>query len=78
MKSTLIKDTTREEREQLVRQSLSYSDIGCDDACNGYDFYLPYIDGEVELRDLNASYRANYVKSMADEDRHSGGCMMGY
>jgi len=76
MKSMLIKDTTREEREELVKRSLSYADIGCDDAVNGYDFYLPYIDGEVELRDLNEGYRANYVKSMADEDRRSSGCMM--
>lgn len=28
MESYLIKDTTREQREQIVRDSLGYSDVG--------------------------------------------------
>lgn len=75
MKSLLIADTTREEREKIVRDSLAWSDIGCDDAVDGYDFYQPYIDGEVELRDLTMGYRANYVKNMEREERH--GCGFG-
>ena len=66
MKSYLIKDTTKQEREEIVRKSLEFADIGCDDAVNGYDFYLPYIEGELELRELNESYSPNYKKAHPD------------
>jgi len=78
MRSTLIKDTTREEREELIRQSLSFSDIGCEETSDGYDFYLPYIEGEVELKDLNMNYRAHYVKSDADYEDRGHSCMKGF
>lgn len=68
MKSLLIQDTTREQREQIVRDSLGYSDLGCEDAADGYDFYQPYIDGEVELRDLSMNYRTAFVKADPDHD----------
>lgn len=67
MKSLLIKDTTREERIQIVSQGLSQCGGACD-FCNGCDnlgggsieaFYQPYIDGLVELKDLNMNYRPN-------------------
>lgn len=67
MESLLIKDTTREERIQIVNQGLSQCGGACD-FCNGCDnlgggsidsFYQPYIDGLVELRDLNMNYRPN-------------------
>ena len=57
MKSLLIKDTTREERIQIVQQGLSQCGGVCD-FCNGCDnlgggsvdsFYEPYINGEKEL-----------------------------
>ncbi len=57
----LIANTTREEREQIVRDALGYSDIGCE-AENGYDMYIPYIDGEKELREITMEYRTNYVQ----------------
>ena len=63
MKSILIKDTTREEREQIVRQSL-WGDCGIEcEFCSGCDnrgggtlasLYQPYIDGEKEIREINA------------------------
>lgn len=64
MRSILIRDTTREEREQIVRQGLAACGSSCE-GCNGCDnlgggrvdaIYQPYIDGEVELADLNAAY----------------------
>lgn len=67
MKSLLIKDTTREERIQIVNQGLSQCGGACD-FCNGCDnlgggstdaFYQPYIDGLAELRDLNMNYKPN-------------------
>lgn len=69
MKSILIKDTTREEREEIVRNALSCG--GACDFCNGCDnigggrtddYYQPYIDGEKELSELNAEYRRGTVK----------------
>lgn len=67
VKSLLIKDTTREERIQIVQQGLSQCGGACD-FCNGCDnlgggsvdaFYQPYVDGEKELRELNEAYRSN-------------------
>ena len=66
MQSILIKDTTREQREEIVRQSLAACGASCDD-CNGCDLlgggrtetiYQPYIDGEKELSEINADYAA--------------------
>ena len=64
MQSLLIKDTTRAQREEIVRRALNQCGGACD-FCNGCDnlgggrvetIYQPYIDGEVELADLNAAY----------------------
>lgn len=69
MRSMLIKDTTREERMQIVQQALAVCGGGCD-FCNGCDnlgggrvdaLYQPYIDGEKELADINREYRARFV-----------------
>ncbi len=69
-KSILIKDTTKEERIRIVAQSLSVCGQECE-FCNGCDnlgggitetFYQPYIDGEKELREINAEYQARFVK----------------
>ena len=70
IKSILIKDTTREERIQIVNKSLEVCGQECQ-YCNGCDkivgrrtetFYQPYIDGEKELREINAEYIAGRVK----------------
>lgn len=61
-KSTLIKDTTKEEREQIVAESLGNMDGGCDGCAPGLvEMYQPYIDGKMELRDVNMAFRAHYV-----------------
>ena len=60
MKSVLIKDTTRAQREEIVRRAL------CDaEATSGgrvEEMYRPYIEGKRELREINESYRANFVR----------------
>ena len=67
IKSILIKDTTREERIQIVAQGLNQGGGSCD-FCSGCDnlgggsveaFYEPYINGEKELRQLNEEYVSN-------------------
>lgn len=73
-KSYLIKDTTREQREQIVKESLGYSEIGCDDGNDGYEMYLPYIEGKKELKEITMEYRARYLKNMETEER--GRCQM--
>ena len=56
MKSILIKDTTREERAEIVKRSITCGN-GCEN-CDGcalgagdvLEMYQPYIDGEKEIR----------------------------
>lgn len=70
MKSILIRDTTREERERIVAQALNACGGGCG-TCNGCDnlgggrvdeIYQPYIDGEKEIAEINAEYRRELVR----------------
>lgn len=72
MKSILIKDTTREEREKIVRDSLGdeYS-TGCGFEDTGIDYQL-YIDGKKELRDLNME--ANCGFEVAHPEERKSGC----
>ena len=59
MRSILIKDTTREERIQIVNQALNV----CGQECGLVDaYYQPYIDGKKEIRELNAEYRPGLVR----------------
>ena len=70
IRSVLIKDTTREERIRIVNRSLAVCGTECE-FCSGCDnrgggrvetFYQPYIDGEKELREINAAFRAGLVR----------------
>lgn len=75
MDKFLIKNTTREQREQIVKESLGYSDIGCDDCSTAYDYdmYQPYIDGEMELSEISKAFNASYVSEHLDNmDRGCG------
>ena len=64
----LIKDTTRQEREEIIKNALSCGSGGCD-ACSGcgvfggidpYEMYAPYIEGKMEIKEINMSYRDPY------------------
>ena len=68
MKSILICDTTREEREEIIRRSLDCGD-GCENcsSCwlgggNPFEMYQPYIDGEKEIAEINREYHARYLR----------------
>lgn len=75
MKSILIKDTTREEREQIIKDSLGDDwDVGCGYESTGIDYQL-YIDGKKELRELNAEAKCGFEVAHLEE-RKSGCGMM--
>ncbi len=62
MTSYLIKDTTKEEREQIVAESLGNINGTCDGCAAGLaDMYQDYIDGKRELKEINMAFHARYV-----------------
>ena len=75
MNSILIKDTTREERERIVADSIGNIDGSCDGCAAGLaEMYQDYIDGKKEIRDINMEYRARYISGM--EVPEKSGCPM--
>ena len=73
MKSILIADTTREEREQIVAESIGNTDGLCDGCSPGLaEMYQAYIDGLKELRDINMEFNARYTRGAMGPDRE--GC----
>lgn len=58
----LIAETTREEREKIVADSLGGIESSCDGCMPGLaEMYQAYIDGEKELREINMEFRARYI-----------------
>lgn len=75
MQSYLIKDTTREERERIVAESIGSIDSACDGCSPGLaEMYQDYIDGKMELREINMAFNARYVSGREGPER--GGCAM--
>ena len=55
--SILIKDTTKEERERIVAESIGNINGSCDGCMAGLaDMYQDYIDGRKEIRDINMEF----------------------
>ena len=76
MVSILIKDTTKEERERIVAESLGAMEASCEGCSAGmYEMYQDYIEGRRELREINMAYRSGYVSGRTGPDR--SGCGMG-
>lgn len=58
----LISETTREEREQIVADSLGNIIANCDGCMVGMaEMYQDYIDGKKELKDINMEFHAHCV-----------------
>ena len=75
MTSILIKDTTREERERIVAESIGNTSGLCDGCSPGIvEMYQDYIDGRKELREINAEFRARYTSGAQGPER--SGCGM--
>ena len=84
-KSKLIKDTTRAEREEIIKLALAGCGNGSCDNCGScslgagdpYGTYQPYIDGELELAELNlARASTTYVLGDADRGERGTSCVM--
>jgi hypothetical protein len=68
----LISETTKEEREQIVKESLGNIDANCDGCMAGLaEMYQDYIDGKRELREINMEFNARYIKD-DDMDGRNG------
>ena len=77
MKSYLIKDTTREEREQIVTEALGNIEANCDGCMPGLaEMYQAYIDGEMELRECNAAFNKGYISGRQGPEQHRS-CLQG-
>ena len=70
MKSVLIADTTREEREAIVAESIGNIDGACDGCSPGLiEMYQDYIEGRRELRDINMEFNARYTSGATGPTR---------
>lgn len=75
MAGYLIKDTTKEEREKIVADSLGNIEANCDGCMSGLtEMYKDYIDGKKEIRDINMEFNARYVKD--DDMPGRSSCVM--
>ena len=60
MKSILIKDTTKQERIEIIREWLPIEDGLEDCEIDLWEMYRDYIDGKCEVAEINASFHADY------------------
>ncbi len=65
MKSTLIKDTTKEERIALIKAWVTDDESLVDCDIDLWDMYRDYINGEREIAEINAAFQTDYY---AEED----------
>ncbi len=77
--SIKIADTTREEREQIVTESIGNTAGLCDGCSPGIiEMYQDYIDGKKELREVNAEFRARYMSGAhAQPEDYPSACALG-
>ncbi len=60
MKSTLIKDTTKQERIAIIKQWIP-ADDGLEDCdIDLWEMYRDYIDGKKEIAEINAEFTTDY------------------
>lgn len=70
MDEFLIKNTTREQREKIVRDALGCGGSSCENcsACGVYgagdpfEMYQPYIDGEKEITEITKEFKTSYIR----------------
>lgn len=62
MKSILIKDTTKSERIEIIKEWIPYEDGYEDCDVDLWDMYRDYINGEREISEINAAFGAELAK----------------
>jgi hypothetical protein len=68
----LVRNTTKAERMQIVEEALGVTDGLCDGCMQGIlRMYDPYINGEKELTECNASFHRGYEVGHDEEDKGS-------
>ena len=73
--SVLIRDTTREERERIVAESLGNISATCDGCMAGLaEMYQDYIDGKKEIKDINMEFNSRYMLGMEGREPQDCGC----
>ena len=76
MPGYLIKDTTKEERQRIVDESLGIISGNCDGCMAGLaERYQQYIDGKKEIQDINMEFSSGYVRGSSEKE-YTGGCPM--
>ena len=74
MESILIKYTTKEQREQIVAESIGNINGSCDGCAAGLvEMYQDYIDGKKEIREINMEFRAHYESGMEVPEKNGCG-----
>lgn len=63
MKSTLIKDTTKQERIALIKEWIPADDGLEDCGIDLWEMYRDYIDGKREIAEINAAFQTDYYES---------------
>ena len=67
-KSILIKDTTVEERKQIVKESLGNISASCDGCMARLsEMYDEYIEGKKEIHDINMEFNGHYLRGDMDK-----------
>ena len=66
MKSTLIKDTTKEERIAIIREWVPVDDGLNDCEIDLWEMYRDYIDGKKEIAQINAEFQAEYYQNFME------------
>lgn len=75
MKSTLVKDTTKSERIQLVKEWKE--EEGCESSgMDLLEYFRDYIDGKKEISEVNAEFNARYISEIPDDSSNMS-CGMG-
>lgn len=68
MKSLLIKDTTIEERAEIVKSSIGNMGTDCEGA-DTLDIYDDYIYGFKELADINREFSERFAGTVRGENQ---------
>lgn len=76
MKSTLIKDTTKEERIALIREWIPDDDgLGDDGGIDLWEMFRDYIDGKREIAEINMAFDEGFYEE--EDTKQAPGCGQG-